>query len=64
MTDKVSSGPHNTNQNVLALSHFNQINKQSFHFVYWIRNKYYHIAQSILLLALKAHIVKEQSKPG
>lgn len=53
VTDKISSILHNTNPNALALLHFNQINKQSFCFVYWVRNKYYQVAQAIFIVGSK-----------
>lgn len=54
VTDKIRFILYNTNLNALALLQFNQINSQSFHFVYWIRNKDYHIA----LLAIRIHVIK------
>lgn len=54
VTDKISSIQYNTNLNALVLLQFNQRNKQSFHFVYWIRHNDYHIA----LLAIRIHIIK------
>lgn len=55
VTDKISSILYNTNLNARALLQLNQINNQSFHFIYGIRNKDYHIA----LLALRIHIIKK-----
>lgn len=59
VTDKISSILHNTNPNALALLHFNQINKQSFCFVYWVRNKYYQVAQAIFIVGSKKKIIKQ-----
>lgn len=53
VTDKISSILYNTNLNALALLHFNQINKQSFCFVYWVRNKNDHIAESVFIVSNK-----------